>query len=445
MKDITIIGAGPGGYVAAIRAAQLGLEVAVVEKEFVGGTCLNVGCIPTKTYVSMADLYAKMKESDHMGIYVKGEIAYDMNRMIERKNEVVSKLVSGIEYIFKKRNIELYRGLGEIVGPGKVKVGDEIIETKNIVIATGSRPNVPGFMNIPGFTYTSRELLDIEKKPASITVIGGGVIGVEFASIWSNLDVQVNIIEMEKNLLPDIDKRLTSRLKSLLKKRGVKIYTSRKAEKVEAGKVTLDDGTEVESDILLVAIGRKPVFDGIDTETLGIEMTKRGHIKVNEKFETSVEGIYAIGDILDTPQLAHVASKEGIAAVENIAGLNGYVNYDAVPWAVFTSPEIAVVGKQEGDVPNAKTGKFPFSANGKALGAGETEGYVKIIADESGIVVGMEAMGPHASDLIHEGALAVHNKMDLHQVADAIHAHPTLSEAVAEAAENALDMAIHII
>ncbi len=442
MRDLTIIGAGPGGYVAAIRAAQLGLDVAVVEREYLGGTCLNVGCIPTKTYVSVSELYAKIREASKFGINISGEITYDIARMVERKNEVVAKLVDGIEHIFKKRGITVYSGEGRIEGPGRVIVGDESIETKDIIIATGSKPFVPSFMDVDGYTVDSTALLDVDRNIKSLCIIGGGVIGVEFAGIWSNLGAEVHIIEMEKNLLPGMDKKLSARLKSIFKKNGVSVHTSKKVEKVERGRVVLDDGQAIESELLLVAVGRRPVLDGIDTERLGIE-TEKGYIKVDEKLMTSVSGIYAIGDVIATPQLAHVASKEGIVAVENIAGIPSKVNYDAVPWAVFTTPEIAVVGKNEDEVENPKTGKFLFSANGKALGAGESEGYVKIIADEQYTVVGMEVMGPHASDLIHEGAIAVHNRLKMSALADAIHAHPTLSEVVAEAAEDALGHAIH--
>ena len=439
MKDLIIIGAGPGGYVAAIRAAQLGLDVALVEKGRVGGTCLNVGCIPTKTYVAMAELYAKMQEASHFGIDLEGTLSLNFRRMVERKDEVVDQLVRGIERILQKRKIEVIPGEGRLTGPGSVEVAGKSFQARNIILATGSEPVIPGFLNIPDFTVDSTALLDCSEPLSSLAVIGGGVVGVEFASIWAHLGTKVSLIEIQPSLLPTLDKKIGTRLKSMLKKKGVEVFTSRKAEKVAPGEIILDDGTVIRAEKMLVAIGRRPVLKGIDTEKLGIR-TENGFITVSETMETSLKGVYAIGDLLASPQLAHVASKEGIVAVENIAGIKSRVNYNAIPWAVFTHPEIAVVGASEG----AREGKFPFSANGKALGAGESEGYVRIVADEEGKVTGMEIIGPHASDLIHEGALAVANGLTLEEVAETVHAHPTLSEAVAEAAEGALLRAIHL-
>ncbi|HDS02698.1 MAG TPA: dihydrolipoyl dehydrogenase [Firmicutes bacterium] len=439
MKDIIIIGAGPGGYVAAIRAAQLGMDVTVIEKKRVGGTCLNVGCIPTKTYVAMAELFYKMKEASHFGIDITGEISFDVARMVERKNKVVDQLVNGIEMLFQKRKIELITGEGRLVDAQTVEVNGKQVKGRHVILATGSAPFIPDVLQIPDFTLNSTELLDYDKPLSSLAIIGGGVIGVEFASIYTLLGVQVSLIEMQHSLLPTLDKKIGNRLKSILKKKGAEIHTSKKAEKVSRGEIILDDGTEIHADRLLVAIGRRPVLQGIDTEKSGIK-THNGCIVVSESMETSLPGVYAIGDLLDTPQLAHTASKEGIVAVENIAGEKSRVNYNAIPWAVFTYPEIAVVGSAEGAV----EGKFPFSANGKALGVGESEGYVRIIGDASEKVIGMEIMGPHASDLIHEGALAIENHLTLSDIARTVHAHPTLSEAVAEAAEGALGKAIHM-
>ena len=443
MKDVVILGAGPGGYVAAIRAAQLGLDVVCIDEKYVGGTCLNVGCIPTKTYVAMTDILKKTEEAENFGISVEN-VSVDFEKMVARKNEVVKKLVSGVEYIFKKRGVEFISGHGEIIDKNHIRVNDEVIETKNIIIATGSEPFIPDFLNIDGFTMTSRELLDQNQSIKDLVIIGGGVIGVEFANIWATLGAKVTIVEMQKQLLPMIDKKMAMRLKTIFKKRGIDVLTGKKVEKAEKGKVILDDGNEILADKMLVAIGRKPHLEGFGLENLGIEMDGK-FVKVNEFMQTSIDNVYAIGDILSSPQLAHVASKEGIVAIEHIAGHNTKINYDCIPSAIFTTPEIAVVGKNATDVENAKVGQFPFTANGKALGLGETDGYVKIVANENNIVVGMEIMGPHASDLIHEGALAIEKGLTLEDVAETVHAHPTLSETVMEAAENALGRAIHIV
>lgn len=443
MKDVVIIGGGPGGYVAAIRGAQLGLDVALVEKSALGGTCLNVGCIPTKTYVAMTEVLKNIHRADMFGIKV-GSVALDLPAMVQRKNDVVAKLVSGIEYIFKKRNIAIYRGMGVVKDAHTVVVGSETIEAKHIILATGSEPLIPPMFQVDGFTLDSTAILDLTEVPERLVVVGGGVIGVEFACIWAHLGAKVTIVEMQKNLLPMVDKRLAMRLKSTLKKMNIEVLTEKKVEKVEYGKLTLNDGSELIANKMLVAIGRKPVYHGVDCDKLGIE--KDGQcIKVNAHMQTSVPNIYAIGDIVPSAQLAHVASKEGIVAVEHIAGHTAHINYDAIPWAIFTTPEIAVVGKSQDAVENAKVGQFPFAANGKALGMAEDEGYAKIIANADGIVVGMEIFGPHASDMIHEGAIAIEQKMTLEALADIVHAHPTLSEAVVEAAENALGKAIHSV
>ncbi|HMA68678.1 MAG TPA: dihydrolipoyl dehydrogenase [Candidatus Mcinerneyibacterium sp.] len=443
MKDLVIIGGGPGGYVAAIRAAQLDLDVTLIEKNKIGGTCLNVGCIPTKTYVATSNLMKKIKNSKRFGIEFEGEVNINFNNLVKRKNRVVNRLVKGIEYILKKRKVEIINETGKILDKNTVIAGDNEIKTRNIVIATGSKPIIPEQFKIDDFTMDSAEALDLKKKPEHVIVVGAGVIGCEFASIWANMGIKVSLIEMKNRILPFVDKEISKKMERIFKKKKVDIYTGSPIKKVDDKTVILENGEEITADKMLLAIGRKPVLDEVGIDGVEIELDNDGFIKVNEKMQTNVENIYAIGDILNTAQLAHVASKEGVVAVENMKGIKSKINYNAVPWTIFTDPEVAYVGRS--DENNKQIGKFPFRANGKALGLNETDGFVKIIADSDDKIIGMQIMGPHASDLIHEGAVSIHNNLKLEDIADTIHAHPTLSESVVEAAEDALGKVIHIV
>ena len=443
MKDLVIIGGGPGGYVAAIRAAQLDLAVTLIEKNKIGGTCLNVGCIPTKTYVATSNLMKKIKNSKRFGIEFEGEVNINFNNLVKRKNRVVNRLVKGIEYILKKRKVEIINETGKILDKNTVIAGDNEIKTRNIVIATGSKPIIPEQFKIDDFTMDSAEALDLKKKPEHVIVVGAGVIGCEFASIWANMEIKVSLIEMKNRILPFVDKEISKKMERIFKKKKVDIYTGSPIKKVDDKTVILENGEEITADKMLLAIGRKPVLDEVGIDGVEIELDNDGFIKVNEKMQTNVENIYAIGDILNTAQLAHVASKEGVVAVENMKGIKSKINYNAVPWTIFTDPEVAYVGRS--DENNKQIGKFPFRANGKALGLNETDGFVKIIADSDDKIIGMQIMGPHASDLIHEGAVSIHNNLKLEDIADTIHAHPTLSESVVEAAEDALGKVIHIV
>jgi len=443
MKDLVIIGGGPGGYVAAIRAAQLDLDVTLIEKNKIGGTCLNVGCIPTKTYVATSNLMKKIKNSKRFGIEFEGEVNINFNNLVKRKNRVVNRLVKGIEYILKKRKVEIINETGKILDKNTVIAGDNEIKTRNIVIATGSKPIIPEQFKIDDFTMDSAEALDLKKKPEHVIVVGAGVIGCEFASIWANMEIKVSLIEMKNRILPFVDKEISKKMERIFKKKKVDIYTGSPIKKVDDKTVILENGEEITADKMLLAIGRKPVLDEVGIDGVEIELDNDGFIKVNEKMQTNVENIYAIGDILNTAQLAHVASKEGVVAVENMKGIKSKINYNAVPWTIFTDPEVAYVGRS--DENNKQIGKFPFRANGKALGLNETDGFVKIIADSDDKIIGMQIMGPHASDLIHEGAVSIHNNLKLEDIADTIHAHPTLSESVVEAAEDALGKVIHIV
>lgn len=443
MKDLVIIGGGPGGYVAAIRAAQLDLDVTLIEKNKIGGTCLNVGCIPTKTYVATANLMKKIKNSKRFGIEFEGEVNINFNNLVKRKNRVVNRLVKGIEYILKKRKVEIINETGKILDKNTVIAGDNEIKTRNIIIATGSKPIIPEQFKIDDFTMDSAEALDLKRKPEHVIVVGAGVIGCEFASIWANMGIKVSLIEMKNRILPFVDKEISKKMERIFKKKKVDIYTGSPIKKVDDKTVILENGEEITADKMLLAIGRKPVLDEVGIDGVEIELDNDGFIKVNEKMQTNVENIYAIGDIVNTAQLAHVASKEGVVAVENMKGIKSKINYKAVPWTIFTDPEVAYIGKS--DENNKKIGKFPFRANGKALGLNETDGFVKIIADSDDKIIGMQIMGPHASDLIHEGTVSIHNNLKLEDIADTIHAHPTLSESVVEAAEDALGKVIHIV
>ena len=444
MKDIAILGGGPGGYVAGIRAAQLGLDVVVIEKNRLGGTCLNVGCIPTKTYVASSNLLSKIKDSKKYGIDMDSDADVNFEALVKRKNRVINRMIKGIEFIFKKRKIKLINKKGVIIDKNTIKAGEETIKAKNIILATGSEPIIPDFLYSENFTIDNAQALDLKEKLNSVIIVGAGVVGCEFASIWADFGIDVTLVEMEDTILPFINKDITKRMEKILSKKGVEILTDTRVEKVFENTVELGSGKKLEADKMLLSIGRKPVLENIGIENLDLKYTEKGFISVDENMRAS-ENIYAIGDIVPSAQLAHVASKEGIIAVENINGSLKSVDYDSIPWTIFTNPEIAYVGKSEDEIEGAITGKFPFRANGKALGANEAEGFVKVVADKDERVVGMRIIGPHASDLIHEGALAIKNNLTLEQIGDTVHAHPTLGESVMEAAEKALGKAIHIV
>lgn len=464
-RDLVVIGGGPGGYVAAIRAAQLGARVTVVESGELGGTCLNRGCIPTKALVSSVEVLEKARKASQFGIKIDGRIEPDLGAMIDRKNEIVGRLVKGIHFLFKKNKVELERGTGSLEAAGRVRVrrdeGTEaLIEASKIIVATGSSPHV-----FPGLGYdgervvTSDEALDLRSIPQRVCIIGGGVIGCEFASILASLGSDVTIIEMMPTLLPMVDKEISRQIQSSFKRRRIKIHTGAKVVSVDksssgdAGsakvKLALDSGTTVDSDLVLVSVGRKPNTDGIGLETVDVKTNDRGEIIVDSGMCTSVASVYAIGDVTDCPwKLAHVASAQGLVAAANALGGDRRMSYDAVPNCIFTSPEIACVGASADALPEGRTAsvsKFPFLANGRALTLGEAEGFVKLVADsKDGKLIGAQIIGPHASELISELALAITAGLTQDDVTETIHAHPTLPEAVMEAAEGLSGMAIHM-
>ncbi len=459
-KDLVIIGGGPGGYVAAIRAAQLGVKAVIVEKDRIGGTCLNRGCIPTKAFYRNAQLVHDIKRSEEFGIKLEG-MTLDMGQMLERKQQAVDRLVGGISQLLKANGVEVLEGTGKLTADKTIEVTDAAgtvtsLAAKNILIASGStpvKPPIPG-IELPG-VVTSDDILNLEKIPESLVIIGGGVIGIEFAGIFNALGTQVTVVEYMPQILPSLDGDISKRLALALKKKGITLETEVQVKEIlqrENGLVVLGEGKKGElvlsGESILVSTGRAINTEGLNLEAVGIEYDKKG-IKVNESYETTVPGIYAIGDVIGGQMLAHVASEEGKAAVENMMGLKGHMNYSAVPGCVFTFPEVAAVGVSEEEVKSRgitySSSKFLFGANGKALTMGEEEGFVKVMADDTGKVIGVHIMGPHASDLIHEAALAIENGLTVSQVAKTIHAHPTLSEAFAEAAMGTENRAIHMV
>jgi len=458
--DTIVIGAGPGGYVAAIRAAQLGQKVTVVERENVGGVCLNVGCIPSKALISVGHRFEQAKHSDDMGVIVP-EVKLDFKKAQEFKNSVVKKLTGGVAGLLKGNNIEVVKGEAYFQDANSLRVITEnsaqTYTFKNAIIATGSRP-----VEIPTFKFSNRVLnstgaLSLQEVPEKLVVIGGGYIGTELGSAYANLGSQVTILEGGKDILAGFEKQMTAIVKKGLKKKGVTIETGALAQGVEEteSSVTVKyevngEAKAVEADYVLVTVGRRPNTDEMGLEAVGIEFAERGLLKVDKQCRTNVPNIYAIGDIVAGPQLAHKASYEGKVAAEAIAGEKSVVDYLAIPAVCFTDPEMATVGLSEDQAKEegfeVTTGKFPFAANGRALALNETEGFVKLVArKEDGLLIGGQIIGAGASDMIAEIGLAIEAGMTLEDVAMTIHAHPTLGEITMETAEVALGNPIHIV
>jgi dihydrolipoamide dehydrogenase len=456
---IAILGSGPGGYVAAIKAAQLGAQVTVVEDMEVGGTCLNKGCIPTKTLLATTELLHKMKNSTEFGIEISGQMTPNLSRIMERKNKVVSTQVKGIRSLFKSWGISLIEGRGMIVSPEKIEVQKrdgttDIVGSDRIIIATGSRPaQLPLFPFDGDHILSSDDALTIKSVPKTLIIIGAGVVGCEFAFIFSELGVDITMLEIMPRALSTEDPEISETLERELKKKKIKLMTGAKVTGVQ-GKhdgihVYLEEGKELVAEKLLVSVGRTLNSDGIGIEAVGIEKGPRGQIVVNEKMETNIGGMYAIGDVTGGLLYAHVASREGIVAAKNIIGVDQKIDYSVVPATIFTSPEIATVGLKEHQAVEKgikiKTGHFQFRAIGKAHVMGEIAGFIKVIADEkSDRILGVHIIGPHASDLIHEAAVAMKAGLKTKDIAETIHSHPTLSEGMMEAAEDVHGEAIHV-
>jgi len=449
--DSVIIGGGVAGYVAAIKGAQMGGKIALVEKDRLGGTCLNRGCIPTKALVRSAEVLELAGKCSEFGVEIAGA-SLDVTRVAARKNRVVSQLVGGVQLLLKSWGVEVHTGVARILDPGRVEVRENdgtvaAIETRSIIIATGSRPvnlPIPG-ADSPG-VLVGEAALDIDKIPKRMAVIGAGVIGMEFASIFGVFGSQVTVFEKLPGILPPVDEEMSKRLVALLARRGVKVHTGASVDGISTGgglkRVSARDAAgndvSVEADTVVVAVGRRADFGGIDLDALGIERDRKG-IVVDSHMMTSVPGIYAAGDVLGRTWLAHVASHEGIAAIRNIMGDDCEMSYGVIPSCVFTMPEIAWVGLTEKEaLAAAPTGgidvsRFPFSANGRAVILGQTEGMVKVVSDSNGRLLGVHILGPHADDLIHEAAAAMHAGETVKGMGEMIHAHPTLAEALGEA------------
>ena len=455
--DLIVIGAGPGGYVAALRAAQLGMRVACVEKyPALGGTCLNVGCIPSKALLDSSEHYALARHgfAAH-GIKASG-VALDLPAMMARKDKVVRGLTQGVAGLFKKNKVAWVAGTARLEKGTRVVVGERILEAERVLIATGSEPTPLRGLPFDGERIVgSTEALALARVPERLLVIGAGAVGLELGSVWSRLGAKVTVVEFLDAIVPTMDRGMGTQLKRALEKQGVafRLETSAtRAERTEHVRVTLESKGQTsaeEADVVLVAIGRRPYVEGLGAREAGIALDERGRVAVNERFETSVPGVYAIGDAIPGPMLAHKAQEEGIAAVELMAGLAGHVNYDAIPSVVYTWPELASVGLSEEDAARrgleVRVGAFPFMANGRARCLGETEGGVKVLADaKTDRIVGLHILGPRASDLIAEAALAVEFAASAEDVARTVHAHPTLPEAVKEAALAVAKRALHV-
>ncbi|CAN5845308.1 dihydrolipoyl dehydrogenase [soil metagenome] len=464
--DVVIIGSGPGGYVAAIRGSQMGLKVALIEKEpeaKLGGTCGLRGCIPTKALLNAAHLYEKAGHFEQFGLKVEG-LSYDFKKVQEYKSGVVNKNAAGVTYLMKKNKVTVFNGFGKILGKGKVEVAydggkKETIETKNIIIATGSvvRP-IPGFETDGKQVVNSDQILELNSVPKSMVVLGSGAVGVEFASVYSRFGCDTTVVELLDRIVPVEDADVSKELERSFKKRGIKCMTGMKMDKLEKSKKGIKlsgkDGkgkdVTLEAEMLLVAIGRMPYLENLGLENTKVVVNPRGTIKVNEYCETDEPGIFAIGDVIDTAWLAHLASKEGIVVVERLAGKKVEpINHRIVPNCTYCDPEVASVGlteakaKEEGY--DVKVGKFPFSASGKARILGETDGFIKIVSDKKyDEVLGVHLIGPHATELLAEACVAMSHEATAESIANTIHAHPTVSESMMEAAEGVHDLTIHL-
>ncbi|WP_407928181.1 dihydrolipoyl dehydrogenase [Elioraea tepida] len=458
--DVIVIGGGPGGYVCAIRSAQLGMRVACVERRAtLGGTCLNIGCIPSKALLQSSEKYEEARHglAAH-GVVVNGDVALDLARMLARKQEVVAANVSGIEFLFRKNKVTWLKGTGRIAAPGVVEVDGVAHTTRHIVIATGSESvDLPGVEVDEKRIVTSTGGLELDRVPGHLVVIGGGYIGLELGSVWRRLGAKVTVVELLDRIVPSMDGEVARHFQRILARQGMSFRLGTRvagARRTNEGVVlTLEPAKggaaeEITADVVLVAVGRRPYTAGLNLEGVGVALDERGRVRT-EGFATTVPGIWAIGDVIAGPMLAHKAEEEGVALAERLAGQHPHLNYDAIPGVVYTAPEVAAVGATEEQLKERgiafRAGKFPFSANGRARAMGETEGFVKILADAAtDRILGAHIIGPDAGTLIAELALAIEFSASAEDVARTSHAHPSLNEAVKEAALAVAGRPIHI-
>ena len=457
-----VIGGGPGGYVCAIRLAQLGLKTACIESRgSLGGTCLNVGCIPSKSLLNLSEEFHKVKNLSNKGIEI-GEVKLNLPKMMKNKDKAVTILTKGVEFLLKKNKVTYFKGTGSFKSKNDVLIKDDknkeiVIQAEKIIIATGSLPvSLPGIDFDEKIIVSSTGALKLEQVPKKMVVVGGGYIGLEMGSVWSRLGSQVHVVEFLDHITPGMDKEISNEFMKILKKQGIKFHMQHKVESIKKDKsgaivLTSDkDGNkkDFECDVVLISVGRKPNTNGLNLEKIGVELDEKKRVKTKENFQTNLDNVYAIGDVISGPMLAHKAEDEGIAVAENIAGQSGHVNYDTIPGVIYTAPEVASIGKTEEQLKEKKIkykiGKFSFMANSRAKAIDDTEGFVKILADEkTDKVLGAHLIGPHAGELIAEIGVAMEFGASSEDIARTCHAHPTFSEAVKEAALSVDKRAIH--
>ena len=460
--DSVVIGGGPGGYVCAIRLAQLGQKTACIEaRGALGGTCLNIGCIPSKSLLNLSENFKKAKNFSKLGIET-GDVKLNLDKMMKNKDKAVSILTKGVEFLFKKNKVTYLKGFGSFFSEKKISIKGEDgkikeIEAKNIIIATGSEA-----MPMPNVEFDEKSIvsstgaLSLKEVPKSLVVVGGGYIGLEMGSVWSRLGAEVNVIEFLDHITPGMDREISEEFMKILKKQNIKFHLNRKVTSIKKTNngvqiSTSDkngDSKEFNCDVALISIGRKPFTSNLNLSSAGVKSDEKGRIKIDKKFQTSAKNIYAIGDVIDGPMLAHKAEEEGIAVAEIIAGQSGHVNYDLIPGVIYTTPEVASIGLTEEQLKEKnksyKIGKFPFMANSRAKAIDEPEGFVKILADkDTDKVLGVHMIGPHVGEMIAEMAVAMEFGASSEDIARTCHAHPTFSEAIKEAALSVEKRQIH--
>ena len=457
-----VIGGGPGGYVCAIRLAQLGFKTACIESRgSLGGTCLNIGCIPSKSLLNLSEEFRKVQHLAGKGIEV-GEVKLNLSKMMKNKDKAVTILTKGVEFLLKKNKVTYFKGTGSFKSKNEISIKDDqnkeiLIQTDKTIIATGSLPvPLPGINFDEKIIVSSTGALKLEMVPKKMLVVGGGYIGLEMGSVWSRLGAEVHVVEFLDHITPGMDKEISSEFMKILKKQGINFHLQHKVEQIKKNKSgaiveTKDKDNnkkDFDCDVVLISVGRKPNTKGLNLEKIGIDLDKKDRIKKNKKFKTKLDDVYAIGDVITGPMLAHKAEDEGIAVAENIAGQSGHVNYDTIPGVIYTTPEVASVGKTEEQLKELnkkyKVGKFSFMANSRAKAIDDAEGFVKILADETtDKVLGAHIIGPHAGELIAEIGVAMEFGASSEDIARTCHAHPTFSEAVKEAALSVDKRAIH--